>query len=283
VQFSLGPKQRQDFLLGVFSFEAVMAEAVRAFLPVIFHGQGLKISVYFPYTTNGPSGQLCTDYDRKNQTAIEDDGGAFLPLLGQAGKRLCFRVACGQWLNRELGISPPEFPPDFHFSYPASGEYHFSVKSFATDPELFVSVFWDRVKVKTVRDGAAFTAEISRAEFASHELSLLGHLMVGYQPPAMADVTLFSFPTLGFNVLSGDFNRKGNGSAIPEAEVTADDLVVDVASLEGHSVNVLCCIRAVSQQGITAPDGAALAVKIRKVSETHVLEIACMTAFIPGI
>ena len=189
----------------------------------------------------------------------------------------------GQCLNNEVNISP-DFPPDFHFTYPESGNYHFSVKSFKTDPEIFATVFWDRVKIKTITNAVPSIVEMSKADFESHNLFLLGHLMVGYRPLPVADIMRFSFPTIGFNVLEGDFNRNGYSDFVLESQITDNDLVIDVSLLNNHCINAFGCVRNISQPESSLPSsGGVLHVKSQPISDTHILEICCMSAPNPGI
>jgi len=189
----------------------------------------------------------------------------------------------GQCLNNEVNISP-DFPPDFHFTYPESGDYHFSVKSFKTDPEIFVTVFWDKVKIKTITNAVPSIIEMSKKDFENHKLSLLGHLMVGYRPLPVADIEHFSFPTIGFNVLEGDFNRKGFSDFVLESQITDDDLVIDASLLNNHSINAFGYVRNISQpQSGLSSSGGVLHIKSQPISETHILEICCINALNPGI
>src|SRR4051812_37011804 len=58
----------------------------------------------------------------------------------------------GDWLKKQLGL-PLETHLDCHFTYPLNGNYHNSYKSITEDREIYITVSWNNVKIKTITDG----------------------------------------------------------------------------------------------------------------------------------
>lgn len=184
----------------------------------------------------------------------------------------------GTLLKNELGISNT-IRPDFHFTYPESGEYHFSLKSKESYPEIYINIFWNRVKIKTITSKNTTIIKMTKEKFDNTKQFILGHLMVNYQTPKIDDVDQFQFPLVGFNIFNGDFNRGTSINIVHQNDVNKDDLVVDISSLNKFSLNAYAFLRKKSHI-ISLPKilkDNNLYIKSEQVSDTHYLDLICTT------
>lgn len=180
----------------------------------------------------------------------------------------------GDAVRPKMGLAGM-FMPDFHFHYPSSGEYHLSFKSPKGTPEIYVNVYHDRAKVKTISEKIPNTANYTVEEFSATEFGQLGRLMVGYLPPAFNDIDIFQFPLMGLNVFDGDC--LWNGPLIPKAHVREDDLLLDVSCLREASVNVSAHIRRSTRSLATNDPKYKEFFMHQQISDTHCVELVCRT------
>ena len=118
----------------------------------------------------------------------------------------------GDFLKKELGL-PDEFHLESHFTYPKDGNFHFSHKSMRGDYEEFITVYWDKVKIKTIVNKIPSVEWKTREEFKEN---ILGHMVPQFIPEPLENVKNYFFGTLGFNIINGEFRHSKYDKIIQE-------------------------------------------------------------------
>lgn len=149
----------------------------------------------------------------------------------------------GNWMKEQLGI-PDTQPLDVHFTFPKDGNFHQTVKLKYETLEQFVTVYWNRVKIKTiVINGEARHREIiekSREEFGNNLLSFSVPL---YKPDPLDTIQAFFFSTVAVNIFEGSFKIHDWDLPVSEQDFLEDDLIIDVCNLDNFNVNIDAAIR----------------------------------------
>lgn len=148
----------------------------------------------------------------------------------------------GDWIKNQLNL-PVGFHLDCHFTYPLDGNYHYSFKSNNDAKEYYITVAWDNVKIKLIRNGQKVVYFISREEFAKTELGILGHMVCTFKGEPLKKVKMFQLVTMGFNVFNGSFSLKGGENFVLEEQISKDDCVVDLRKLDNYSVSINAYLR----------------------------------------
>jgi hypothetical protein len=150
----------------------------------------------------------------------------------------------GDWMRDQLGISGSSIF-EVHFTFPKDGNFHHSIKLTTTIKEEYITVYWNKVKIKTIliedEKKHAITNELTREEFKDN---LLGHLVPLFRPDSLDDIPFFHFTNVGFNIFNGSFKvREGIDSVVEQKDIKDTDLMVDVSNLDRVSLNVSAAIR----------------------------------------
>jgi hypothetical protein len=180
----------------------------------------------------------------------------------------------GNWLKREVGY-PPTAHLDAHFCYPADGNYHFSYKAKNDNFEQFISVYWNRVTIKTIENGKRHKENIPR-DGNEPIPKILTHPVPTAQQLELESVDFFYFGTLGINVINGSFTLLGGGfdNLVLENDVNETvDLVVDLQTYDNHNVNMYAIIRRLNDE--TIPANGDYFSRQLPMSRNRVLELAC--------
>jgi len=136
---------------------------------------------------------------------LEDDRGAQLVYwVERSGAAIVGWFAAPRMFNQHIGVSS-DSRVDVHFTYPADGDLHFSLKdqTSPTGDEIFETVFWDRVRRKTIVGGVRSVSEKPRndADPGWHIL------MPSYRQRSLGDYAaeplLFCFATTAIPVANG--------------------------------------------------------------------------------
>jgi hypothetical protein len=146
----------------------------------------------------------------------------------------------GTWLHTMLGL-PDNIHFDSHFTFPKDGNYHFSYKSINDLSEEFVSVYWDKAKVKTITNGERSIFEKEREEFEESN-PILSTLVPVYKPEPLDKIAFFQFPSVCFNVYDGTFKSRNSDNVIKVEEINTHDLVVDVCELNNVNLAIYAAI-----------------------------------------
>ncbi|MGQ2985487.1 hypothetical protein [Flavobacterium sp.] len=162
---------------------------------------------------------------------------------------------------------------DSHFTYPPDGNCHFSYKSTNKEFEEYVNVYWDKVKIKQIKNGTRKTFFKPRDEY---NFNILEHLAPGYLYKPLNEVVIQAFPTSGFRIVNGSFEKVREMSPfLPENSILETDLVIDVSELDGYTFNVFGCVKEINQK-TPASIGDYIYSKDVPISETHTIEIICI-------
>jgi hypothetical protein len=149
----------------------------------------------------------------------------------------------GNWMKEQLGI-PDTQPFDVHFTFPKDGNFHQSVKLKSKTLERFITVYWNKVKIKTIAiNGYTRHREIlekTREEFGNNLLSFSVPL---FKPAPLDTIQVFFFSTLAVNIFKGSFKIHDWDVLISDQDLTKDDLIVDVCDLNNFNVNIDAAIR----------------------------------------
>jgi len=181
---------------------------------------------------------------------------------------------CGEWIRNELGL-PNNLHFDSHFTYPNDGSFHFSYKSINVEREEFVSVFYDKVRIKTIVKDRVIKIEKTREQFYP---TILQHFVPDNKLAQLSEIQHYQFPTLGFNVFNGTFNFKKIAEILLEEEdIRSDDLVVDVSELVNSIVNIYATIRS-SNQNHTKEGSTKWFFKSLPLSNSRTLDLICSVA-----
>jgi hypothetical protein len=146
-------------------------------------------------------------------------------------------------MNGHLGIGPDE-RPDLHFTYPASGDFHFSLKTKCEDGELdrISRVYADRIEEVVLGCGKRSKRVFPRGD----DPDCFGFLVPRFRPPAFKDYSdkrvRFSFATTGFNIVSGQVIASALCRLPKRVAAPKNALVIDAATLGTGGICVGACL-----------------------------------------
>ncbi|MBS1586010.1 MAG: hypothetical protein JSS82_10755 [Bacteroidetes bacterium] len=186
----------------------------------------------------------------------------------------------GDWLKEDMGLTPNSHL-DCHFTYPGSGEYHYSFKSNNSHIEKYINVYRNHVKLKVItRDANGIMLEktineMTRHEFAKTGLHRLGHMVPIFEPIPLASAEHFQFCSIGFNVFGGNFSS-GKNNIVLDKDIAGEDLVVDVRVLDKFGVSVSCHLKDIGNDFFVRlyQDGQYHAISTR-LFQNRLIEITC--------
>lgn len=175
---------------------------------------------------------------------LQDDRGSQLVYwVERNGKTIVGWFAAPRTFNQHVGVCP-DSPVDVHFTYPADGDLHFSLKD-QTSPngdEVFETVFSDRVRRKTIVGGARFVLEKPRndADSAWHIL------MPSYRPRALRDYAAeplrFCFATSAIPLVNGRVSASAL-DRLPRLNTLPSQIQpIQVAPLGTGVINLSACL-----------------------------------------
>ncbi len=176
----------------------------------------------------------------------------------------------GDWMKQQLGL-PDDFPLEAHFHYPQDGNFHYSYKSFRKDCEEFVTVFWDKVKIKTIVNKEPETIWKTREEFKDN---ILGHMVQQFKAEPLEKAVHFQFVAMGFNVFNGDFKHSKFDRLVDEADIIETDLVVDVSCYDNYGLNITSLLRPIHTGAFVIADSAHFS-KNQKITDSLILDLVC--------
>lgn len=166
---------------------------------------------------------------------------------------------------------PPAVKLDSHFSYPFDGAFHYSHKFINKNSEQYVTIYWNRVRVKTIENGGSPVEEnFTREEF---KVNMLGHMVSESEPVPINQTQFFQFISMGFNVLNGDISRYQGERTIKEPR--PDDLVVDVSHFYNYAVTAFSRLRS-PDVSITKLLDSKEYIKTIALTDKLNLEIGCL-------
>jgi hypothetical protein len=178
----------------------------------------------------------------------------------------------GRWLQTMLGL-PDSHHFDSHFTFPKDGNYHFSYKSINKESEEFVTVYWDKAKIKTISNGQRTIIEPQRQEFEERN-PLLATLVPLYRPKSLDEISSFQFPTVGFNIYEGTFKSRASDNIVNESEITANDLVINISGLDNVCI-AICAAIVTHKNQFTFKDSLHHYSKFTEMSNGRILELVC--------
>jgi hypothetical protein len=141
----------------------------------------------------------------------------------------------------ELGLSRLAHT-DIHFTYPQSGDLHFSLKHVYAERQLerFDNVYFNRIKRKTIdlKDRSRSVSQIVR----DHNEDCFTWLMPRYQPPPLAnyhsEAIFFQMPVHGIPVNDGHVKIGVSEAESTEPVPSVGRLVIDAGELGTGELNV---------------------------------------------
>jgi hypothetical protein len=149
----------------------------------------------------------------------------------------------GNWMKEQLGIADDQ-PLDVHFTYPKDGNFHQSVKIRSDNLEQYISVYWNKVKIKTIEINDEIRArninEMTREEYGNN---LLSFSVPAFKPEPLDNLQNYFFTGVALNIFNGSFKIHEWDFIIKEQDIKEDDLVVDVSNLDNVNVNISAAIR----------------------------------------
>ena len=162
-----------------------------------------------------------------------------------------YRMSCGngqlvgrcgnEWLQYHILIKP-ETILDYHFTYPADGNYHFSFKvnpGNTQRTQRFISIYRDKIKDKYIAlNGDVYLNEYPRDHDKDGIINLLRNQISKYPSPPIKDIVRYNFPA--FNIrLNEDFHT-GLRSKKPLSQLkqTENDIIVDLPTCELDFISI---------------------------------------------
>jgi hypothetical protein len=168
--------------------------------------------------------------DRRMQLVywVERSGGAIVGWF-----------AAPRMFNQVVG-APVESPIDFHFTYPADGNLHVSLKD-QTSPdgdEIFETIFWDRLRRKTIVGGVPSICEEPRDGTNSDWRDCL---LPASRSPPLSDYAQkpirFPFPTAAIPITNGRVGAVLDRLP-PSRDVSSECSSISVSPLGTGAINV---------------------------------------------
>lgn len=181
----------------------------------------------------------------------------------------------GDWMRDQLGIKNSSIF-EVHFTFPKDGNFHHSIKLITKIKEEYITIYWDKVKIKTIaienEKQPVVINELTREEFKDN---ILGHLVPLFKPDSMEDIPFFHFTTVGFNIFNGSFKvREGMDLVVEQKDIKSTDLIVDVTNLDRVSLNVSAAIRPKGEV-ISGTEPSQYWCKIIELSNSRQLILRC--------
>jgi hypothetical protein len=163
----------------------------------------------------------------------------------------------GGWLAPFLDL-PPSATVDTHFTYPADGDLHFSLKwrDAVLEEEGYVTVRTDSVRRKRINLRTQTRDEV----MLPRDGDLFGHLMPRSRPAPLAQYSrqqmLYQFPALGLSVTGGTSSIQSAGVvAVESMEAGPGDVVVDLTQLPPGNLSVAGFLTSAGLAGRRWPAG----------------------------
>lgn len=176
----------------------------------------------------------------------------------------------GNWLRKELGL-PEDMHFESHFNYPKDGNYHYSYKAINQNYEQYISVYWDKVKIKTIENGIKEIILKTRKEF---EDNILNHMVGNFQPLPIVEATFFQFTNVAVTVFNGKINTSKFDKIIKEEDIKKDDIVVDISDMDNIGLNICALIRHSSQEVFKPSNGLHFSKSIVLPNDRY-LDLVC--------
>jgi len=186
-----------------------------------------------------------------------------------------FNGVIGWCLGESIRIAlniPENSGFDSHFLYPEDGDYHFSYKYKQANHEEYTSVYWDRIKIKTIENGERAVTEKRRDELINSVLSIM---VPAFKPKPLWDVDFFLFPTLGCSVHDGLFGVAKNYTVVQERGIKEDDVVVDASGLTNSILNIHAFLRAPETKSVIIRPHAERFSKTKELQNSRLLDLVC--------
>ncbi len=146
-----------------------------------------------------------------------------------------------EWLQYHLLIKP-ETILDYHFTYPADGNYHFSFKVNPGNKQAtqrFISIYRDKIRDKYIAStGDTYINTYPRDYEKDRIINLLRNQISTYPSPPIKDIVRYNFPA--FNIrLNEDFQTGlRNKKPLAQLKQTENDIVVDLQTCELNFISI---------------------------------------------
>ncbi len=175
---------------------------------------------------------------------LQDDRGAQLAYwIERSGNAVVGWFATPRMYNQHLGVLP-DARVDVHFTYPANGDLHFSLKdqTSPTGDERYETVFSNRVRRKDIVGGKRSISETPRDD-TDPDWHIL---MPNYRPRPLSDYASdpirFCFATTGIPVANGRVAASALERLPRVASAPPKATAIDVTSLGSGTLNIGACL-----------------------------------------
>jgi hypothetical protein len=145
--------------------------------------------------------------------------------------------------NQHIGV-PPDARVDIHFTYPADGDFHFSLKDQTSSQgnERFETVFSDRVRSKIIVGGERFISERPRTETDPDWHIMMPTYRLRPQKDYASEPICYYFATTGIPIANGRVASSALQRLPRIASLPPEKKPIVVGPLGSGTLNICACL-----------------------------------------